>query len=62
MTLVQRIEATKFQGGGQTLKSLLAIPFYVLGWLIGKTWWIIRFGFSSFVTGFEDGAKRGSET
>ena len=62
MTLVQRIEATKFQGGGQTLKSLLAIPFYVLGWLIGKIWWAIRFVLKSFIVGFKDGAKWGSET
>ena len=59
-TLLQRIEGRQFTGGGQILKKLLAGLVYVFGWLVGKIWWLIKFIVSSFLTGFEDGAKWGN--
>lgn len=42
---------------GLAVKNLVATPGYVLGWAIGKAWWLCRFVVASFILGFRDGEK-----
>lgn len=39
---------------GRLLLSLLALPFYVLGFVIGVVWVAIRWIFAAVVVGFAD--------
>lgn len=54
-TVIQRIEAK--QGNlkpGKAIKTLYALPAYILGGIAGGIWWSIRLWWTALVTGFED--------
>lgn len=43
---------------GEALKDLLVLPFYVIGWILGKLWYLILFLFQIFRESFKQGSGR----
>jgi hypothetical protein len=42
----------------QLLLTIIALPFFVLGWVVGLIWLAVRWCYAAVLVGFEQVAKR----
>jgi hypothetical protein len=59
MTYLDRIEQIQQTiTFSRAIGYIVSTPFYLIGWTLGKLWWLVSIWIGATVAGFQDGSGR----